>query len=511
MKEFIASYPLAAWSIVSVLLAAVVIAVLWEKVKWWWFNTWVSFPVVGRIATLSRDANEDSSYPGWFSGERTLCQEYKNFVHVQDEHDFNEKVTYLTKAGDNGRKNTPGWIWLLTVSTVFVEALGFSYVLAGYTIPGASENLQQNGAYGIAFLISVILVAFTHFAGHELYKSGRIKNARREWIEDKRREKLFTGTIPLARDQSKDDGMPSYTQLCNRVGSHPSYVVSIATLVIVLVIAGFATYVRGQVLEKELAHRVSTVSAEIDHNSRAASDSLDMQQVALPDADAASNNDADKKVAADEAKIDGRGGWATFIILAVVFVFLQLLGVIFGYRWGFAGENSAQAFAAMGGGRYATYSAVREHYRRIADTAQAKLAVLQQRIMANNSNVGTSGQHLSKTFRDYVQEARTADHRDRNHERDHAREEAARAAAKPAAAPSPAPAPAPEPVKAAVQADAPQLADILRQLDALGEDKEAKKQLIGGLPMQLHAEVLATLKQQKEERKSRDAELEDLL
>ena len=61
MKEFIASYPLAAWSIVSVLLAAVVIAVLWEKVKWWWFNTWVSFPVVGRIASLSRDANEDSS------------------------------------------------------------------------------------------------------------------------------------------------------------------------------------------------------------------------------------------------------------------------------------------------------------------------------------------------------------------------------------------------------------------------------------------------------------------
>ena len=145
------------------MLALVVVATLWQQLKWWWFNTWVNFPVIGRIATLSRDANEDVSYPGWFSGERTLCQEYKNFVHVQDEHDFNEKVTYLTKAGDNGRRNTPGWIWLLTVSMVFVEALGFSYVLAGYTIPGASENLQQTGAYGIAFLISVILVAFTHY------------------------------------------------------------------------------------------------------------------------------------------------------------------------------------------------------------------------------------------------------------------------------------------------------------------------------------------------------------
>ncbi|MEG1328518.1 MAG: hypothetical protein RSD99_26690, partial [Janthinobacterium sp.] len=71
--------------------------------------------------------------------------------------------------------------------------------------------------------------------------------------------------------------------------------------------------------------------------------------------------------------------------------------------------------------------------------------------------------------------------------------------------------PAPEPDNPPEQPHAPQQADILRQLDALGEDKEAKKQLIGGLPAQLHAEVLATLKQQKEERKSRDAELEDLL
>lgn len=143
MKEFFATYPLAAWSTVSVLLAVVVIVSLWEKVRWWWFNTWVNFPLIGRIATLSGDHNEDTAYPGWFSGERTLCQEYKNFVHIQDEHDFNEKITYLTKAGDNGRKDTPKWIWLLTVSMVFVEAMGFAYVLAGYTLPGAVKTYNK--------------------------------------------------------------------------------------------------------------------------------------------------------------------------------------------------------------------------------------------------------------------------------------------------------------------------------------------------------------------------------
>ncbi|MHA4869670.1 hypothetical protein ACXZ1M_18445 [Duganella sp. PWIR1] len=422
MKEFISTSPALAWSIVSVMLALLVVAALWQQLKWWWFNTWVNFPLIGRIASLSRDASEDIAHPGWFNGERTLCQEYKNFVHLQDEHDFNEKITYLTKAGDNGRRNTPGWIWLLTVSMVFVEALGFSYVLAGYTIPGASENLQQMGAYGIAFLISVILVAFTHFAGHELYKSGRIRNARREWIPEKHEHKLTTGTIPLARPQNSDDGERPYTQLCNRVGAHATYVVSISTLIIVLLIAGAATYVRGQVLEKELVARVTLASQQIDSGSRNAADSMDMSKpsLRLPDADVASDHSADKKVLADEADIDRHGGWATFIILAFVFVVLQLLGVIFGYRWGFAGENSAEAYRDIGSGRYSSYAAVREAYRRVADTAQSRLAVLQQRIMQNNSNVGTAGKHLSKTFRDYVQETRIADLAERQQERQHA-------------------------------------------------------------------------------------------
>nr|WP_315248773.1 hypothetical protein [uncultured Duganella sp.] len=515
MKEFISTYPALAWSIVSVMLALVVVATLWQQLKWWWFNTWVNFPLVGRIASLSRDASVDVSHPGWHSGERTLCQEYKNFVHVQDEHDFNEKVTYLTKAGDNGRRNTPGWIWLLTVSMVFVEALGFSYVLAGYTIPGASENLQQTGAYGIAFLISVILVAFTHFAGHELYKSGRIKNARREWIADKCEFKLSTGTIPLARPQSSDDSLPPYTQLCNRVGTHATYVVSASTLVIVLLIAGAATYVRGQVLEKELVARVTQASQQIDSGNQAAADSLDMSKTSLrlPDADAASDHSADKKVATDEADIDRHGGWATFIVLAFVFVFLQLLGVIFGYRWGFAGQNSAEAFRDIGGGRYSSYTAVREAYRRVADTAQARLAVLQQRIMAKNLNVGTSGQHLSKTFRDYVQETRVADQAERQHERDHAANVKKQAEAT-APALTPAPAAAPAPVTApTVSTAAPSVADIVAQLNALGEDKQAKLALLNGLAPELHEQVVTALKQQKEDkaRQARNAELEDLL
>lgn len=524
MKEFFATYPLAAWSIVSVLLAVVIIVSLWDKVRWWWFNTWVNFPLIGRIAKLSNDHNEVAAYPGWFSGDRTLCQEYKKFVHIQSQHDFNEKITYLTKAGDNGRKDTPKWIWLLTVTMVFVEAMGFAYVLAGYTLPGASENLQQTGAYGIAFLISVILVAFTHMAGHELYKSERIKNARRDWVEDKRSKTLRTGTIPLARSQSEDDEMPAYTQLCNRVGSHPSYKIFGLTVVFVILVACLATYVRGQVLERELDARVTQSMEQVDSASQNTNNSLDMSEknVKLPDADSAANSDADKKVVNEEASIDRHGGWATFIVLAFVFVFLQILGVIFGYRWGFAGENSAEAFRDIGYGRYSSYDAIREHYRQIADTAQANLAVLQQKIMAKNSESGNSGQHLSKTFRDFIQETRTADETEPNNDRKHAD-----AVAEAVHAPSPAKilatpisvaATTIDPVHAPTYTEMPtnsNVDQVLAQLEFLGDDKVRKVALINSLPTELGISVRAALKLKKDEkeRKAReaDAELEDLL
>ncbi|RJF96004.1 hypothetical protein [Noviherbaspirillum saxi] len=509
MNEFFAAYPALAWSIVSVMLAIVVMATLWDKIRWWWHNTWYSFPFIGGIARLSRDGNMDSFNSGWSKAERTLCRDYKKFIRIQDEHDFNEKISYLTKAGDIGRRETPGWIWLLTVAMVFVEAMGFSYVLAGYTLPGASENLQQTGAYGIAFLISVILVAFTHFAGHELSKSNQIKNARREWVEDNRQHKLTTGTVPLAKPQLVDDDQPTYTQLANRVGTHPSYVILTATCVFVVIIAAFATYVRGQVLEKQLQQQVTgqISQADVPKDMNDGLNVLSKANKALPTADLQANRAADVKAINDEANLDRHGGWGTFIVLAFVFVFLQILGVIFGYRWGFAGKNSAEAFRSIGKGRYATYADVREHYLEIAGGAQSKLEILQQKMMELNAHVGIGGRHLSKTFLDFMQESREEEAKDRDNEHRHTEAKAARSAAS-IKAPAPA---APAVVE---QAKTPIVQQVLEQLDRM-QDKEEKKSYLGTLPETLNQEVRAALKARKEEderkKKESDAELEELL
>lgn len=526
VKELFSTAPFVAWSLVSMMLAMAVIALNWPKVRWWWHNTWYSLPLIGKIAGLSKDPNKDPADTAWFKAEKTLCRDYKQFIRIQDEHDFNEKIAYLTKAGDIGRSNVPALIWVLTVALVFVEAMGFSYVLAGYTLPGASENLQQTGAYGIAFLLSVILVAFTHFSGHELYKSGKIKHARQEWVEAGRQGRTNTGTVPLAKPQSVDDGQPGYVQLMNRVGTRPTYYATMGTAVFVVIVAVFATYVRGQVLEKQLQQQITGQASSV-LNAGAASDGLNMtaggSTIVLPADDAAANRSADQKALQDEVNIDRHGGWGTFIVLAVIFIFLQILGIFFGYRWGFAGQQSEAAFHAIGGGRYSTYADVREHYKAIADTAQSKLEQLQQKLMDRNSISGNDGLHASRTFYDFMDAERNRESAERQRElervTDRARQEA-QAVARPQPTPSavipPAPASAPATVASpSLAAPSPSLDEALGHLQALGDQRDAKKAYIQRLPAELQDEVMKALKRQKDEEarraSEREAELDNLL
>lgn len=534
IKDIFSLAPLMAWSAVSVMLAMVVMALNWPKVKWWWHNTWYSFPLIGKIARLSKDSNKDTVDPTWFKAEKTLCRDYKQFIRIQDEHDFNEKITYLTKAGDIGRRETPARVWMVTIVLVFAEAMGFSYVLAGYTLPGASENLQQLGAYGIAFVLSVVLVVFTHKSGHELYRSNKIKHARQDWVEGGRKGKTNTGTVALAKPQSIDDDQPGYVQLMNRTGvTLPSYNLTIGVAIFVCLVAVLATYVRGQVLEKQLIQQITSQShstAEI--NITLSQDGLNMkatdssQRIALPAEDAAANRNAEDKALADEVSIDRHGGWGTFIVLALFFVALQFLGVYFGHSYGFAGLESKGAFHATGAGRYTSYADVRQHYKDIADAAQSKLEHLQQQMMNRNVGYGNDGVHAGQSFHFFMETERAREMTERQKELQTTAQRAQMDSRPPvvavaALAPS-APTPVEPPAPVVVATPDPlvepalTLATVMQTLQTLGEDKAAKKGYIDSLPDSMRIDVIQTLTLQKQQTaqllaKQRDAELDALL
>ncbi len=493
-----------AWSLVSVMIALTIMAAKWEQVKWWWHNTWYSFPFIGKIASLSRNTRKDDTYPTWFLSEKKLCQDYKKFLQIQSEHDFNENMTYLTLAGDDGRTPMPLFIWILTFALVIVEALGFSYVLAGYTLPGASENLQEQGALGIAFLISVILVVLTHAAGRELYKSVKIRTARRQWNESKDghlNNTFSTQPVSLTVPQSIDVKDPHYVRLANRVGTDQVNVMGIVAIIFVLIVAIGATYVRGQILEKQLAQEITGQSNGQGFTIKLNQDGLNFsndsgKQFVLP----ADSQDANRKVEQANQEyqktIDRQGGWGTFIVLAFVFVFLQIISVYFGYHWGFAGRHSPKAYGATGG--FARYDDVYQKYEEISDVAQSKLADLQEKISYKNSTSGNAWVKSKLTFNEFLRVSReeAAKTRVENEQESDARRTRERERHGSRQREHLDDAPLKNPMN--------EFESVIAQVHSI-EDKEGKKSFIASLDEPLRAKVIGYFKNKREEEIARKA------
>jgi hypothetical protein len=406
MKEFFHEMPYLAWSLVLIMLALAIVAAKWEQVKWWAHNTWYSFPLVGRVATLSKSTKRDTNRGNWFVSEKNLCEDYYKFLPVKSEYEFMEAIKYLKFSGDSGRSPLPIAYWILNILFVIAEALGFSYVLAGFTVPGASENTQQMAALGLAFVISALLIYFAHESGKELYKSKKIDDARREWEDRFNNHGVFrTQIIGYTDSQSLDDDQPICSRLVNRAGDQSTYKTVLLTIFLVLAVAIGATYVRVNVLEKQLQEQITGKNnPEPSLTIKIGENSLNFSGVGkginLPINDAKENSLADKKALDDSVNLDRHGGWGTFAVLAVIFIFLQGMGVRLGYRYSFAGNESEDAYKTTGG--YKRYALIRERYDFICNTAQSKLSELQQRMMHRNSRMGNTGVHTTLSFREFL-------------------------------------------------------------------------------------------------------------
>ena len=401
-QEFLQAYKYLIYTVLLTLVTAIVIKNYWEEIKFWWVCTWYSFPVIGKLAKLSKDTVSIDDN-GWFNSESTVCTDFNIFYNKFDkaEEEYENAESYLSKVNESGRKPFPQIMWVIIVTLVILEALGFSYVLAGFTIPGASESTQQYGAVGIAILISIVLVGFTHWTGHEIYENTLVKEIRNYWNNDRNDNKpdLMRKSISLGKDK-EDDNLPRYTQILNRVNFNkktPTWMISIITAILVISIAIGATYVRGQVLEKQLNEEITNIETNV--------------YSAYPIDLVKSQENADNKGLTERQDNDRKGGWATFIILAILFVFIQIFGIIFGKIWGFVGIDSYKAYIITH--NFSSKQEFINFFKRkkelIAKIAQQKLQLLQHKMYQNAISNGTSTNEMTllknkgnRTFLNYV-------------------------------------------------------------------------------------------------------------
>lgn len=396
--DFISLYRLWISAVIATIVLILLIIKFWDNIKFWWLCTWTSFPLIGTIARSYKQTSLDNS--GWFASENIICSKFYSFYSKYmnaDRKFFEDCQSYLEKAQEDGRKEFPALMWIVIFLLVVAEAMGFAYVLAGYTIPGASESLQQKGAVAIAFVISIILVGFTHLTGGEIYKNSLVTKARK-WYNSDREKSENDNLVPdsgvMLSANDKDNNKPGWKKLINRLNTNadvtPKWYITIITAILIVLIAVGATYVRGQVLEKQLNQEISNISTNVYESAPA-----ELGQIQA---------NTDKKALIEQQEADKKGGWATFIILAVLFVFIQILGILFGKIWGFAGKESAKAYRFTKD--YDTADAFVEAYEKKKETiitkADAKLKVLRSKMSDYISKVGIDkkGQDASRSAED---------------------------------------------------------------------------------------------------------------
>jgi len=372
-----------------VLATTIVLYLSSFRVRFWWMNFLYSLPVIGKLARLSQDNTRASRDQSWTNGERTLCHDYKQFLHLTTESEFRKRLVYLSKAHDLGRTPLPGWLILLLATLVIAEGLGFSYLLGSWMAMEGSENTRQLLMVAIVFVLCVILLFITHSAGHQLYRTGLIRRCEKEWRDDGQPGSFKSGNVMLNDGQSKDDQQPEYTQCVNRVGTEGNYFWIISAAILIALIAVGSTWMRVKHLEGELTQATTqTVNPFLSSGG-----------TALPGDVLKPQQEAENKGTQDAGKATSSEGLAAFLMLAIIFVATQMVAISAGYRWGFVGKESHQAYEGTRG--FATYDDYLRYFEPIVQIARAKLQALQQRLMERPANKNLRLEH---TFEDYLAE-----------------------------------------------------------------------------------------------------------
>lgn len=480
------------FSVISLILLMTIYFAFKYRIDLWWLNFWYGIPFIGKLVRLSKDTTRHSKDNAWTNAERTLCDDYKEFVHFSDETSFKRRLNYLGKAQDGGRTPLPGWMLFVLGVLLIAEGLGFSYLLGTWMAMEGSENTHLILMGAIVFVLAVVMLFITHSAGHQLYRTNLIRRCNKEWRDDGQPGRFASHPElslqkDLENDRSLDEDQPAYTQCVNRVGTSGSHFMLYLAVVAIIVIAVTSTWMRVKHLEAVQTEETMGMVSEANATPATADPSNPFG--GLPAELGVTQAAADSKAKADAQDATKGEGIMAFAMLGFIFIITQIVGIATGYKWGFAGKNGKDAYKGTRG--FASYDDYLNFYEPVIQIAQSKLQTLQQRLAEQQSNKSLQ---LKKMFTDYLIE-KTAERSElRNMDKT---------------------AKSPNISTLAQGVSANQLETHIALMETMGEDKEAKKAYIGGLDAAMKQQVMEYLKRERESREAarrkEEAELEDLL
>lgn len=425
IAEAISLYRYIFWPLVGLIVLTIMVIRWWERVSYFFLNFFSSLPIIGYVARLSRSnepRRQASGGKAWSPAEEALCakywQHYKSFALNADF--YLRSVNYLNKIDERGRKPTGPLLWFCSIALVLLEAFIFALVLSPFIASNISANQAEFSAIVISVLIGVVLVPATHRMGKELHKNSLLRKIR-YWYDDARRDdnaKSLSKDHAISLDTTRDDDRePEYVQMRNRINTtvhaKPQYWATAIALALVLFFAVGAYFVRAATID---AAETQTVNGSpfSQVNEAPNASPFDLPSGAVED-----NARADSQASEEIGHNRVFASKLTFIILSVIFVGVQLIGVLIGLYYSFAGIESKAAAKYVG-----NFSGAEEftawhslHRERVERDAQEKLSALQNRMLMKRTSSQSQRQNELPTFADFVSQKRNDRRQAENEER----------------------------------------------------------------------------------------------
>lgn len=393
----------------------------WDSLRLWWKNLKYNNFITGKVRSLSKKSDLNGE---WFHSENVVCQDYGELyckIHKDGKY-YDACKKYLSIVGESGRRPLGALMLIGLFAVLLLEAWGFSYTMSGFIDLSASENTRVIMTWIVAIAFAVILAFLTHLMGSEVYRNGILSRIRNNWKADDpetRAKTLDAIEEDFEIENFSDEKKPTYKRRLDRLDisspkeKHTFTVLAITAIVIIGVII---TFVRIKTLEVAQTQDTMCIVGDSPVDNSSTTVNLDDLYSTTPPPPIEAqeiSKDAREKGESEICQATKEGSWATFGMLAILFLVLQAFATWVAYKFGFVGKHSKIAWLSTH--KYKTKSQYENEMdsaaKNIAQRAQKTLSNLQSRMAkalsgeTMNSNVDILiNSASSRSFLDYVEE-----------------------------------------------------------------------------------------------------------
>lgn len=472
---------------------------------------WVVLPIFGKMAQwrkMTEGTGEhvarmpaDAGYAARtlvVPAEMALFNYYDDGLEKISRQAFLNAREYLKISGQNGRRPMSPVVWLILSVLTLAEALGTGLLLAPLLSKDITPEVVMFAGTAIALVIAIVALRFTHAAGEDLFANTLLAKVRSSFRQNKGFRRMdgttygdFVRPVGPEDNQDKDVDLEPVGRLAARIGAtsmtslQPRRMNIILASAFVVLFAIATTAYRHYIFVAQQDRSAAAPTTSIGSGSQGFQNMFAAHPSAssppLPPAIQSQVTKSHDHAAAAIRQDHSMANDAGIMILALIYLFTQLLGFLTGYKYSFFNQDGELAYEkTLGQLGYDDF--LRIAVRPVAQRFQLRFGQLRSKLSSANPSYG--GHMNPFDFMTAYHESITEDEHHANSGRDGGRATAQSAApvSSGTAAPSPAPSrslPGAKPVEL-VAVDGINLEEVAKEIVAV-EGSERRRQVASEL------------------------------